>query len=441
MALVTAIGIYAYFTIKTAADYYISGRRGNRWQITGSLFATIMGGSAIMGTLELSQRAGWAAVWFLFSAAVGLLVLSAISTRVSKHGHFTLPELLLRYYGKPAEKAASLLIPIAWTGIVAAQIIAGAKILGSLASASYETGAVVSAAVFVLYTMAGGQKSILKTDLLQAFILVSGITMLVVLTYLNKSPIDIHLLPMSSMVPKGIFNEAFSAVDLLMLLVTYSVTFVVGPDIYGRIFSSRSSSVARSSIVITALLIIPTAVALTYLGISVAQPSSGYDGFFLPGGEFLPPWGIGLITAALLAAVMSSADTTLLSSSTILAKLMGEDLTQRKSLRLTRLFIVGMGAAGLVIALKVTSVLQSLLMGLSFFSGAFTLPILAGLAGWRVNQKFVLMAMFSGGSLALAGKILTDSYGIQWGFMLTLAGFAINFLLLKIPERKPKIRA
>lgn len=435
MALVTAIGIYAYFTIKTSADYYISGRTGNRWQITGSLYATIMGGSAIMGTLELSQRVGWAAIWFLLSAATGLMVLAAISHRVSNHGHFTLPELLLRYYGKPAEKAASLLIPVAWTGIVAAQIIAGAKILGSLAITSYETGAIVCAAVFVLYTMVGGQKSILKTDLLQSLIIISGITMLVVLTHLNKSTAAMHIMPSSHGVPNGIFNEAFTVVDLLMLLVTYSVTFVVGPDIYGRIFSARSSAVAKSSIVLTALLLIPTAIALTYLGVSVSRPTAGFDGFFLPGGEFLPPWGIGLLSAALLAAVMSSADTTLLSSSTILAELLGEDLTQRKSLRLTRIFIVGMGGAGLLIALKITSVLQSLLLGLSFFSGAFTLPILAGLAGWRVNKKFVLMAMLTGGSLALAGKILTDSYAHQWGFLVTLAGFALNFLLLKIPDK------
>lgn len=435
LTIVIVIGFYAWYRIKTAADYYISGKRGNYWQITGSLYATIMGGSAIMGTLELSQRAGWAAVWFLLSAAIGLLVLSFFAPSVSRHGHFTLPELLLKFYGKPAEKAAALLIPVAWTGIVAAQIIAGAKILGSLGITSYTNGAIVCAAVFVLYTMAGGQKSILKTDLFQTAIIIAGISVLVMLTYFNNMQPG-KLVVQKSELPKGFFNDVFSFYDWLVLLLTYSITFVVGPDIYGRIFSSRSANVAQNSIRITAILLIPTAFALTYLGVSVAQPAAGFSGFYLPGGEFLPPWGIGLLSAALLAAVMSSADTTLLSSSTILAELTGEDLDKNESLKLTRFFIAGMGGAGLLIALKVTSVLQSLLMGLSFFSGAFTLPILAGLLGWRVNRRWVLPAIISGGVLALGGKIVTDEWGMHWGFLLTLSAFIASYIMLRMPDRK-----
>ena len=55
LSIVIGIGVYSFFRVKNAADYYISGKRGSWWQISGSLFATIMGGSAILGTIELSQ--------------------------------------------------------------------------------------------------------------------------------------------------------------------------------------------------------------------------------------------------------------------------------------------------------------------------------------------------------------------------------------------------
>ena len=436
MGLVAAIGVYSFFRVKTAADYYISGKRGSWWQVSGSLFATIMGGSAILGTVELSQKAGWAAVWFLTSAAAGLFVLSLISRKVSILGHYTLPELLLKFYGKPAEKAASLMIPLAWTGIVAAQIIGGAKILSSLGIFSYQTGAIACGVVFIFYTLAGGQLSILKTDFAQALIILAGIFTMVTLRIVQMEPGE-SLSGMGSQqlrddLPaiRGLFNANFSPVDLLFLLLTYSVTFVVGPDIYSRIFCARNAKVARTSVIVVAILVIPVAAALTWLGIMAQTHPEAGNGFILPGTSFLPPWALGLIAAALLSAVMSSADTTLLTSSMILAEFFTGNLDKPYSLRLTRFFIILMGIVSLLIATRVTSILNALLIALSFFSGAFIVPILAGLANWPVRKKYALYAILTGGSLAVSGKIINEMTGGTSGYWLILAGFAANILIL-----------
>jgi solute:Na+ symporter, SSS family len=424
LTVVIGIGIYSWTRVRNAADFYISGKRGNWWQVSGSLFATIMGGSAILGTVELSQKAGWASIWFLLSAAAGLFVLSFISRKISILGHYTLPELLLKFYGKPAEKAASILIPIAWTGIVAAQIIAGAKILSSLQLTSYQNGALLCGIVFIFYTIAGGQLSILKTDFAQALIILAGISAMIVLRLTQENQV---VAPEFSLTE--LFNENFTPFDLLLLLSTYSVTFVVGPDIYSRIFCARNEKVARNSVLIVAFLTIPVAFALTWLGVSAGSAETG--GFILPGTSFLPPWALGLMAAALLSAVMSSADTTLLTSSMILSELFTGNLDKPGALRLTRLFVVLMGAFSLLIALKVTSILNALLISLSFFSGAFIIPIIAGLAGWKVNPRNALPAILAGGFLALTGKIINEFTGSSHGYWLIIGGFIANYLIIK----------
>jgi solute:Na+ symporter, SSS family len=427
LIVVVGIGIFSFFRVKNAADYYISGKRGSWWQVSGSLFATIMGGSAILGTIELSQKAGWAAIWFLLSAAAGLFVLSLISRKISILGHYTLPELLLKFYGKPAEKAASILIPIAWTGIVAAQIIAGAKILSSLQLMNYQNGALLCGLVFIFYTIAGGQLSILKTDFVQALIILAGITALFILKLKQNVP---EISPDFSV--SALFNENFSPFDLLLLLLTYSVTFVVGPDIYSRIFCAKNEKVARKSVLIVAFLTIPVAIVLTWLGVT-SGPADG--GFILPGTSFLPSWALGLLAAALLSAVMSSADTTLLTSSMILSELFTGNLDKPAAFRLTRVFVVLMGTVSLVIALKITSILNALLISLSFFSGAFIIPIIAGLAGWKVNPANALPAIITGGTLALAGKIINEFSGSSHGYWLIIGGFVMNYLILKMNFR------
>ncbi len=435
LAVVTGIGIYSFFKVKDASDYYISGKRGSWWQVSGSLFATIMGGSAILGTIELSQKARWPAAWFLLSASAGLFVLSMISQKISLLGHYTLPELLLRFYGKKAEKAASLLIPIAWTGIIAAQIIAGAKILDSLDITSYQNGALICGAIFVFYTLAGGQLSILKTDFVQALIILAGIITMFILR-LNHSPINTE-----SAVPAfTLFNEAFTVADLLILLLTYSITFVVGPDIYSRIFCAKNAKVAQRSVLTVAILLIPVALILTWLGVMAGSQATTGNGFIIPGSSFLPPWALGLMAAALLSAVMSSADTTLLNSSMILAELFTGNLDKPGTMKLTRIFIVLMGSVSLIIALKVTSILNALLMSLTFFSGAFIIPIIAGLAGWPVKKDKAIVAITVGGGLALAGKILTDSTGRSEGYWLIFAAFIINAAILMVGASSLKSR-
>lgn len=435
LALVTGIGVYSFFKVKDASDYYVSGKRGSWWQISGSLFATIMGGSAILGTIELSQKAGWSAAWFLLSASAGLFVLSMISRKISLLGHYTLPELLLRFYGKRAEKAASLLIPVAWTGIIAAQIIAGAKILESLDITNYQNGALVCGAIFIFYTLAGGQLSILKTDFAQALIILAGIITMFILRLAHPPVIHLQEVPEITL-----FNDAFKVADLLILMLTYSITFVVGPDIYSRIFCARNEKVAQRSVIIVAVLLIPVAFILTYLGVMAGVQTTEGNGFVIPGSSFLPPWALGLMAAALLSAVMSSADTTLLNSSMILSELFTGDLDKPGGIRLTRIFIVIMGVFSLIIALKVTSILNALLLSLTFFSGAFIIPVIAGLADWPIRRGNVIYAIVIGGTLALTGKILTDLYGIAIGYWLILAAFVLNASILLAGSKAKKNR-
>jgi solute:Na+ symporter, SSS family len=301
---------------------------------------------------------------------------------------------------------------------------------------SYQNGAILCGVVFIFYTIAGGQLSILKTDFAQALIILAGIGMLVILRIMH-TPAD-ELLPGIAGDPgtafsTGVwFNDRFSPADLFFLLLTYSVTFVVGPDIYSRIFCARDEKTARNSVLLVAVLVIPVAFALTWLGVMAGTHPEAGNGFILPGTSFLPPWALGLLAAALLSAVMSSADTTLLTSSMILSELFSGNLDKPGSLRLTRVFVVLMGGVSLLIALKVTSILNSLLMALTFFSGAFIVPIIAGLAGWRVNRKLAMAAILAGGFLALAGRILNETSGTQHGYWLILAAFMVNLGLLKL---------
>lgn len=432
------IGVLSALKIKTPSDYFVAGRKNGVLQISGSLLASILGGSAILGSVNLAIHQSWAAMWYLLAASFGLWMLLPLVRKVSRLGKFTLTDMIGRFYGNTARKSASVIIPLAWTGIVAAQIIAASKILFSLFGLDYQSGVLLSSAIFILYTLIGGQVSILKTDFLQAIIILLGVLCSAVFLSFNEGT---HTSAIAASFP---FNAHFGGSDLLILILTFSSTFMVGPDIYSRVFCARDEKIARRSIILVASILIPFAFLLTYLGVfavenlSTEQLTHSVVLIDLIA-EYLPEWVLGLMAAALLSAVLSSADTTLLTASMMITELFQEDIDNEKSLRTTRIFIVLIGLASMLIALQITSIIGTLLMALAFYSGAFIVPIIAALAKLPVNKKLSIVAMLAGGLIALGGKVLASHYGMTWGNWLIASAFVVNLGILLIPSSESKL--
>jgi len=429
------IGIYSFLKIKTPFDYFLAGKKTGVWQISGSLLATILGGSAILGTIGLAESQSWASSWYILAASLGLLGLLPIVSKVYAKGKFTLPELIGQYYGESARKVTSLIIPVAWLGIVAAQIIAGAQILVSFFNMTYSSGVFLTGIIFIVYTYIGGQVSVMKTDLFQAFFILAGVVLTAIMIPAKQLPALPHF---TGTFP---FNDHFSPFDLFILILTFSSTFVVGPDIYSRVFCAKDSKTAFRSVLIVALLLIPFAFVLSYVGMYAATFHSGVQNssaLVNLADAYLPEWATGILVAALISAVLSTASTTLLTTSMILSELFHKDINNQKSFRQTKLFLIVVGILSILISLKVTSIVSSLLLALSFYSGAFIIPMIAALFNLPYNKRFGIAAMISGGILALSGKIMMTFYHLEAGAFILISGFIVNILLLFLPFGKYK---
>lgn len=425
-----AVGIISARKIHSNKDYILAGKKGNFWQITGSLLATILGSSAILGTADLALTHGWAASWLLISASCGLFILIPVSHLVRQKGKYTLPQMIGDFYGKEAKTISSLIISFAWIGVIAAQIIGAAKIMQGFTGLDYSVGVWGSGLVFIFYTVIGGQISVLKTDLYQTFIILTGVLITVLFIAFSK---DAPTVPLAGNTFP--FNNNFKPFDLIVLLLTYSTTFIVGPDIYSRIFCAESKSTARKSVLWTAIILIPFSLCITFLGVYASwkfpELNQHQGSALIPVmSHVLPDWCIGLLIAALLSAVMSSGSTTLLTSSLIISDLTNKGLDEKNSLRTTKVVMWIVGALSIVLSLKVSSIVESLLLALSFFSGAFIIPTLAGLLKFRTNKIQSTTAIVCGGLIALSGKIYSLYGDRVIGNLIIISAFLINSILL-----------
>ncbi|GJM61331.1 sodium:solute symporter family protein [Persicobacter diffluens] len=435
--LLMVIGWFSSRKIKNESDFYVAGEQGSAWKVSGSLIATVLGSSAIIGTMELSQKQSWAAAWLLLCGVIGLAALYPLAGRVKRLGKFTLPQLLSDFYGDTAGRIAGMMIGLAWMGIIAAQIMGAAKILSAWMDWPVLHTMYGSTLVITVYTILGGQWSVIKTDFWQSII----ILMALYLTGYFLMSVE-GAVPLPKLTDHFPFEVNFQPVDLLLLLLTYASTFLVGPDIYSRIFCAKDEFSAKRAVLISVVIILPLAFLVPYLGmkamtiypdeVDVFHAFVGVVQNHLPG--FL---GI-LMILALLSAVISSADTTLLSAALILGQVIKPKVAL--PVKQSRIWMVVLAILSFGLAWKMQSVIGSLLLGLSIYSGAFILPMALGLMGYRGKPLFVHLAMVFGGVVAGIGKFIANSQP-ELSALFIFAAFGLNLLFLFVGfEKWEKLR-
>ena len=441
-----AIGVVSRKKARGVDDFFVAGRKGSTLFITGSLLATIVGGSATVGMAGLGFTQGLTGAWWLLVGSVGLVVLGLFfAKKVREFGLYTLPELVEKQYDSRVSLASSLLIVIAWVGIIAGQIIAAGKILSVLGIGSPLLWMVLFTIVFVVYTVLGGQYAVIRTDTLQTVIIFAGIFggLALLLSHLGglgglraSLSLEQFTFPLSSQ---------FGGYELIKLLLLVGLTYVVGPDMYSRVFCAKDGRVARRSVFWAALLIVPFALGITLIGMgaSVLFPDiSSEQALPMVIKEVLPPFLGGIVLAALLCAVMSSADTCLLSASTILTvdivKRFKPSLSQSRVVTISRWGILVLGLGSLALAWRLGGVINSLLFAYTVYTGGLILPVIAGFYKnrLRVTPLGALVAVAGGGAAALVSKLFDIKY-LDLGSLLisVLLLFVVSFVDNRMKDR------
>lgn len=438
LVFLIVIAVRSARRVRDIPDFFVARKRASAKAVAGSLVATILGGSAVIGAVDSGSRLGGAASWFMLVGALGLLALIPFAGRAYSHGKYALPDLVENLYGKGPRLVASLVIPIAWTGIVAAQIIAAAKLLMTFTPLSYTAAAVIAATVFTGYTLAGGQISILRTDFLQACLIILGLLFIAGFALFGGgSGVEARSLSeILQQAPTFPFNTNFTPLDLFLLILTYGTTYTAGPDIFSRMFCAKDTATAKKAVAMASATLVPVAFVIGFLAVyGVGLENVQGARITSIASQVLPAPLIPLIALALLSVVLSSADTTLLSSSVIICRLFR--LGEGGRISRARLVILLNGVVALLLAIVFTDIIGTLLLALAVYAGAFTVPILWGLLGLRAKPKFVAAAIVAGGALALAGKLCpAGMLGSHTGDILMISAFAVNAAILALGRKR-----
>ncbi|MFB6345776.1 MAG: sodium/proline symporter, partial [bacterium] len=371
-----AIGAVAYRRTSDLADYILGGRRLGSWVSAFSAQASDMSGWLLMGLPGLAYTKGLQASWMVLGLIGGTYLnwkFVAAPLRTSTYTYddsLTIPVFFERRFNDETRllrlTSASVIL-LFFTFYTSSGLVAGAKLFESVFEIPYRTALTAGTAAILLYTLIGGFIAVSWTDLIQGILMVSALVAVALMgLWLVGGPAAMatrytgdHAALLSPLTDAT--GQSLGWISILSLL-GWGLGYFGQPHILARFMAIKSKfrvPFARRIAVTWVITCLVAAVLAGMLGLQLLDdPLSGAETekVFIHLTEFLlHPAVAGVVLAAILAAIMSTADSQLLVASAAVAEdlysgFLNNNASRRKLLWVGRLAVIGISLTAYAIA-------------------------------------------------------------------------------------------
>ena len=423
--------------IKNSKDYMVAGRRMGLFMVAFSLSANNIGGGCTTG---VAQKAfgdwGLSASWYVLACSIAMIPLAYFAPKIRKTLAITIPEVVGRRFGKLASNFTAILSVFSLFCLTSSQILASGSVINALIpSIPLNVCLVFAGIVIILYTTFGGMIADQISDLVQFIIILVGLAI--------ATPIVLESAggwaAISAKLPGEKLNfTQIGWASIIGYIFQYICTFLVGPEMVTRFETAKDEKTARNASFLSAVLMAAMSIFPTLLGLAAFAMQDSLPGVTAANsmmkvtGAYAPGFITGLVSAAIICATMSSADSNLLCMSTMimndLYKGFGgkKELSEKQIIFWTRFCnVIGaliamaiqlLGIAGSIIALNTFA------FGIRC-AGPFAAYAL-GLVVPRATKNYGLFSIITG----TAGFLLWNAFGNSVILMPVVFGCLVSVI-------------
>ncbi|EHZ2744326.1 sodium/proline symporter PutP [Vibrio vulnificus] len=478
LLLMVAIGVYAYKKTSSSSDYFLGGRSLGPWPAALSAGASDMSGWLLLGLPGYAYAAGIESFWLAGGLLVGtwanwLVSAKRLRTYSIQTDALTLPEFLSRRLddkSKLIQTISAFFILLFFLFYTSSGLVAGGKLFETVFGLDYSTAVIIGTLCVVSYTLFGGFLAVSWTDLVQGLLMAAALMIVPIAVMeggFGQLATDMHNInPELLTLWSDAKGEPLSAIAIISL-VAWGLGYFGQPHILARFKASRTNrelgTARRIAVGWTALsmagAILVGLVGLVWVnGHPGTELADGEKIFMLLVNTVFHPVIAGILLAAILAAVMSTADSQLLVSSSALAEdfykqVIKPDASSQEIVMVGRIGVVVISIIALILAMTPdSSVLGLVSYAWAGFGAAFGPAVVLSLYWKGMNRNGALAGILIGGITIVVWKQLTggwfDVYEIVPGIIFStiaivgvskLTGGADNTVLEQHREFEKKL--
>jgi SSS family transporter len=438
MLIMISVGLYASKKTHSVTEFMVAGRGMPIWLCSMTVMATWFGGAMMLGGAGAAYEDGmYGVIEDPWGGALALLLIGLFFARLFRRLRMlTVVDFMEQRFGKLASYGiviTTLFSNIVWVG---AMLVAFGVVFESLTSIPLETGIIGGAIVIFIYTAVGGMWAVALTDFVQMLIIMLGLFILLVVVLIDVGGWG----AISPQLPADTFrmipfeNTGEQWLNYLRAWTIIGVVDISAQTLFQRVASAESERVAQNSFYIGAVGYLLFGMIPVFLGIigSVTMPElAASPEQIIPAMaiEHLHPVAIAIFVGAMLAAIMSSADSALLAVSSVVAKnllpLVKHTPSDKLSLAVARWTIPVAGIIAIAVAMKIQVVFDLMINANILGLAAVIVPFIMGVWWVKANRTGALASMAAGISawlitLFYAPDLPADFIGLGASFITML---------------------
>jgi len=444
MTLMVAIGIYFYFKTDDLSDYVLGGRGLGPSVTALSAGASDMSGWLLLGLPGLMYSDGIVGSWIALGLIIGAFLnwhYIAKALRIYTHrlsDSITIPDYFSNRFedrGNILRVVTAIVILLFYTLYTSSGLVGGAKLFEAAFDLDYATALLIGSFVIVSYTFLGGYNAVSWTDFIQGILMMLAlvITPVVVIYQIGGVSEGVRLIEAFDPARLDMFNST-SFIGILSLLA-WGLGYFGQPHILVRFMSIRHEDEMHNAKLVGMtwmILSVIGSLAVGFFGLAYVL-SAGVDlhdseKIFITLTQLLfNPWIAGFLLAAILAAIMSTIDSQLLVSSSVVTRDIYHAILRKEA---SDKELVWVGRATVIIIAVIawyistdsnSSVLQLVAYAWAGFGAAFGPLVILSLYKRNITRLGALAGMITGSVTVVVWKPLEggifDLYELLPGFL------------------------
>jgi len=426
--VMAGIGVWTTRRSSTSTeDYLLAGRSLGPAVTALRLQSSSMSGYMFLGAGSLGYTQGYFGMWYaLGDLGGGIMNLSILGRRMRKLsqrlGSLTSIEYLEHRYRSAWVRIIAAPIALGCLFLyVLSQFVAGGVGLASVTGWNFELSLIIATGVIVLYTFLGGYLAVAYTDFVQAIVMLVGMLWILIATLQavggfaegnrKVGAINQNLLTMwgADLHYQGQWGVILGA------LMIFSIGYLGWPHVVVSHMAMKQPSVARGagaySMIFNYLFIPAPYLIGTFALVILPELNDSEQAIFQVAQTVLPSFAVGIVMAAVMAAIMSTADALLLQASTIAAKdIMARfflpAMTERQMVLISRAMVLLIAVAGIGLAIWQPPAVFSLVIFATTVLGSAFVPSYVCAVWWKkANAVGAVCSIIAGSVAAVLWKL------------------------------------
>ena len=465
------IGFFFSKKQSNLGDYYLGGRKMNKWVVALSAQASDMSGWLLMGLPGAIYLGGFSEAWIGIGLLIGTyLNWKIVAQRLRRYSQvcgdsITIPDFICnRFRDKTGASRviAAVIILVFFTFYTASGFVGAAKLFSTIFPISYSTALWIGAAVVVSYTLLGGYMAVCWTDFIQGSLMFVAIVLVPAIVICDAGGFAATVDSLNEINPflQSLFTNASTgkAVGFIGLVscMAWGLGYFGMPHILVRFMSINNPAEVKGSrrIAMTWVAIslgAATVIGLVFhlflkqRGLTLADVGNDPEKCFMVminsifSNGFAARVFAGILLSAILAAIMSTADSQLLVSASSFTndiyRRVKKSASNRELVMISRLAVAAVALVAAFMSMNQESdFFKAVMKMVSFawggFGAAFGPLILLALFWRRVNLAGAVSGMVVGTVTCFVWKFVLSGYSADYpifGLYELAPGFVLSF--------------